>query len=123
MPIALDPKQTFPLWLDSDADKSPRAEFHFRALTIADRKRVYELPERFKANESITENEIISQSVELFVDLCGGWSNMVGRDGQPVVFSADAVEAVLTHQELWELMYKSAENSHVSNEEKKRSES
>ena len=123
MPLALDPSQTFPIWLDSDADKKPRPEFHFRALTIRDRQRVHSLPEQFKANDSITADEIVDQSMDLFSDLCSGWSNMIGRDGQPIVFSRDSVLDVLTHQELWELMNQAAYNSHVSHAEKKSSES
>ena len=123
MPIALDPKQTFPIWLESDADKTPRPEFQFRALTISDRQRVYGLPESFKTNESITSDEIVEQSVGLFTDLCSGWSNMVDRKGEPISYTPENVSSVLLHQELWELLFAAAENSHLNHDEKKSSES
>ena len=123
MPLALDPSQTFPIWLDSDADKKPRPEFHFRALTIRDRQRVRESTEQIKTNESITADEIETQSVDLFLDFCSGWSNMIGRDGEPIKFSRDNVKAVLINQELWELIHQAVLNSHVNHEEKKSSES
>ena len=33
MPLAIDPQNTFRVWLDSDADIKPRPEFEFRYLT------------------------------------------------------------------------------------------
>jgi len=118
MPIALDPNQTFPIWLESDKDAKPRPEFLFRALTIRDRQRVFELPERFKADDSITAEEVVKQSVELFTEFCKGWTNMGDHK-----YSAESVKSVLTHGELWELLFAAAEGSRVSHDEKKSSES
>lgn len=118
MPIALDPKQTFPLWLESDADKSPRPEFQFKALTIRDRRKPFELSDSFRSNEAITAEQIETQSIELFMSLCTGWSNMGSHK-----YSAESIKDVLTHGELWELLFAAANNSHVSHEEKKSLES
>ena len=123
MPIALDPKQTFPIWLESDADKAPRPEFHFHALTISDRQRVHRLPESIKTDESLTADEIVEQSIGLFTDLCTGWSNMIDRKGKPIPYTPENIASVLLHEELWELLFSAAANSHLNHDEKKSSES
>lgn len=123
MPIALDPNQTFPIWLQSDADASPRPTFYFRAVTIGDRRRISETPERFKSeSETITADEIVNVSLDLFLEFCKGWKHIADSNG-PLEFSRETIERVLTHQELWELLYSAVNNSHVSHDEKKSCES
>jgi len=118
MPLALNPKETFPLVLDADKARpeAERAEFRFHFLTGLEwRERIRLLRqwdgyweaqpaerthERYEALMAATCCAVGAQLV--------GWSRLLDRAGREVPFAADALSSVATDQEARELLFDSA---------------
>jgi hypothetical protein len=97
----LEPGATFEVVLDSDMDK-PEAErptFVFRSLSVREWKGV-----KAKSKEE-SDTPFLDAALAGVKAGLTDWRNMV-RDGRPVPFSHDELEAIVDEQEIVELLNK-----------------
>lgn len=103
MPIALDRSELAEVSLRSDRDK-PEAErpvFLFHYLT---RREVRQINAWRKDADGVETVDGVEAIVDKIIRLgLSDWRNIRGRDGEPVPFSLDAVDDVLTFNEKMEL--------------------
>lgn len=104
MPRALDPDCTFDIWLDSDADKSPRPTFRAKYLTSRECLKIKDL-------------DMSESPIEQMFDALGmsivGWSNMANAGGSPMAFSVGMLPDVLMLAEAKELLLKVLKGSSI----------
>lgn len=114
MPILLEPGQTFPIWLESDKDKpeATRPTFEAKAQSMRGQRKVLEVVDMlFKPG--VTVDEVFDSARDCLASCLAGWRNM------PEAFSVDAIEDLLTFEEIRELLRKVGYNQRMSGDEKK----
>ena len=105
MPLALDPSETVPVSLKIDAAKpdGARPTFLLRFLTCREVLTVERMTKvAFDEKDNAVGLEKLNDVLRVGLT---GWRNVIGRDGEPVPFSIEAVDDVLTMGEKWELAY------------------
>lgn len=123
MPIALDPNQAYPVYLQSDSDKSEaeRPAFLFRYLTVRKAREVDELLEQIHriADAKKADSEgALERLANLVLGLSlADWRNI------PVPFSHAAVDDVVTWSEKWELVFRFRAEGRLSESDRKKSAS
>lgn len=123
MPIALDPDQTYPVYLIIDEPKpeATRPAFLFRYLTkrkarLADERldRANAIIGDEKMDREPKGRELEAIAGELMALALAGWRNI------PQPFSLEAIDDVLTYQEQWELLWKFRPLGQLSESDRKK---
>lgn len=116
MPLKLEPNQTFDVCLDIDKDKpaDTRPVFEVRVLSVREQRKISAALE--KAMQAETTDGYYDGLVDLIDDVVTGWRNM-GQD-----YSKEALEDVLVHVEMRELLAKIQVGQAMTEDEKKSSE-
>lgn len=102
MPRALEPSQTFPLWLDGDAEKpeGKRPTFYFRSISVREWKQVRD---SFVSSES----DAWDATLAMIKGSLTGWSNMIDpQTGEEIPYSPDDLDKLLDFPEAAELLDK-----------------
>lgn len=97
MPRALDPNNTFPIWLDSDEGKEPRPLFKARYLTGREWERLQSLDGGGNPFKPIYDGLRLG---------IVGWSFITDRMGADVPFDPQKLEDILDPMEAQELLGK-----------------
>jgi hypothetical protein len=107
MPISADPDKTAEYVLPTDADKpaDTRPTFICRFMTKREYVTHGDIIAKARSSPATPEGDaecyhLLQQAIAIGVV---GWRNMVDRDGNPVPFSTDNFDAVLSDLEIWEL--------------------
>ena len=116
MPLFLEPGITFPVVLDSDADKPVESQptFLAKSQSMRGQQRVGEVLDMWTTSPDITIDKLFDETIEVLASVFVGWKNMGS-----VEFSSDALRDVLTYTEARELLRKVMYNQHVQTLEKK----
>jgi len=123
MPIALDPKRTFTVTLESDRDKpvETRPLFVCRYLTARQWKEIARLQDGI--DESAGGAEALERIIEAIAMGLVGWENMIAPDGERVPFDAHDLDTLLTMPEAMELFQKMLAQQQLTGADAKKSES
>jgi hypothetical protein len=127
MPLALHPNQTYRISLicDRDLPEESRPEFEYRFLTYAES---IEYSEVLDAYQQAAENRSpsIQQAADAVRGLAGrrlvGWYNLIGRDGEPVLFDRERLGEVCNFAEMLELVHRQMTRQTPDVEDKKKSD-
>lgn len=114
MPILLEPGATFPVWLESDKTRpmESRPIFDAKAQSMRGQRKLLAVVDMIFA-EGVTVDQVFDASRDCLFDSLGGWRNIATG------FSREAIEDVLTFDEVRELLRKIAGNQRMSGDEKK----
>jgi hypothetical protein len=104
MPRALDPRQRFPIVLESDKGKEPECRFWFKYLTGA---------EFMQVDETARKTESAKTDIELHAHVYTAlriglvdWQGIVGLDGKPIPYQPANLECIIDPIEAIELLAK-----------------
>lgn len=114
MPRSLEPGGTFDVWLDADAERTPRPTFQFRHMHARDWRKTVEISEQHDG-EALARLDATFNALRLSLV---GWSNMIA-DGSPVAFDPANLDLLLDPIEAIEIFHKVLNGGRLSNEEKK----
>jgi len=118
MPIALDPKATFNIVLESDKAK-PKPEqprFIYHHLTARQWMHISDVLNKL---ETLKDNEVVSKIFDACKIGLVGWENMTGLSGKPITFRPKAMEDMLTLTEATELLVALSVSSLLGDSKKK----
>lgn len=119
MPVFLEPDKTFPVVLDCDKEKpeSERPTFYAKSQSMRGQQHIGNVLDRLRTDSEIELDDLFSEVADTLANVLTGWKNM-GDIGYPT-----DVREFLTFSEARELLRKVMFNQHVTEEEKKSSES
>lgn len=123
MPLALDPQQTFDVWVKSDADK-PEAErptFTFRYLNGREWRRVAEIWDGM--DERASGPDGIDGIFEALRIGLAGWRNIRRPDGSAWAFDAKDLDLILNPMEAMELVGAMLEGNGLDGDRRGKSDS
>lgn len=124
MPRALDPRKTFEVWLDGDADKQPRPTFVCKYLTGAEWIEVATVGERVeKGRQAGTPQAMVEPIYTALRISIVDWEHMTGRDGAEIRFAQSRLEELLDVIEAQELIGKVLAACSARADDAKKSES
>jgi hypothetical protein len=123
MSLAADPNQTFEYVLVSDRQMpvEKRPVFFIKYLTTRQWRHLMEFREKIKT--LTTSQEITELAIEIVKPNIMGWRNIFDSQGQPIKFSADKIEDVLSNEDFYELMGAERSQQSLSVEDKKKLDS
>jgi len=123
MPLALDPNETFEVVLDSDSGRPDPPTFLFRYQTAREWREYVRLGDEEENLRSLGSDEVLRRLYEALAGVLVGWKNVLDREGRPVSFRAEDLDAVTTVGEAWELYYAARRQSRLDADGKKNSAS
>ena len=121
MPIAIDPDARVRVVLSTDKGKAPEPAFFVRPLTLRQYRKVSETDET--VGQASNGSEAIGRLLKAIEVGLVGWEHVSDKDGQPIPFSMDALEDVVTIPEARELLHYCLISGRLATEDKKKSES
>jgi hypothetical protein len=128
MPLATEPNQTFKVILEIDKGKSPAEQpyFEFKLLSLRDWNNLAKVEEELK-NPALLESMTGQEATDKILGMikCGlvNWGNMKDpQTGSAIAFDPKELDALLTLQEVQELLVK-FRNQGLEVEDKKKSDS
>jgi hypothetical protein len=104
MPLACDPAQTFDVVLDSDQSKPKELQPTFECRYLSGREWKKAAKEYDQITQSSSSGQVIDSLFDILATGVVGWRNMTSRKGEPISYSRDALEDVLTPSEVYELL-------------------
>ena len=110
MPILCDPKQQYPIVLESDKGKECPPTFFAYALSGR---------QQIANTDKIKQFRSDAEAFEFLPDLIVGWKDLKDADGIEIQFDPEKLVDVLTNKEAWELIRTIQQNEHLSVDEKK----
>jgi hypothetical protein len=120
MPIALDPRETFEIVLDSDVREVGLAPtFIFRYLTVREWREIAPLGDDQAALSALSTVVAVDKLMAALRLNLIGWANVRDRDGEEIAYGPDRLEDVLTMGEAWELYFKARRQVRLGADEKK----
>lgn len=112
MPILCDPNSTFPVWLKSDEDKSPRPTFLVRCQSMRGQMNICATIDKL-ADETTTTAELFEETLQRLSEVVVGWKDM------PIPFSKESIGELLNYAEARELLRSVLYASQLGPDEKK----
>lgn len=120
MTSPIDPRGTFRVYLDADADiaLNERPYFEFRRISGREWRKLAAM------SDSLSESMKAAEAIDaVFETLCiglVGWGNQINpEDGQPVPFDPKHIDLVANPVDAQEIINKKMAGGRVSTEEKK----
>lgn len=133
MPIAVDPRRTYWLNLESDSDlpEEIRPSFQYRFLTYAEAIEFNEILNDFMGmgkKIKTAKNKFFEKEADVIADrliqAAGrklvGWKNMPGPDGNPLPFDPGSLKKICTLVEIVELINRQTMHQALDFEDKKK---
>ena len=119
MPRGLDPTQTYTVFLESDAEKSPRPEFVYRHLNCREWRKaaqLYDMDAGAKADKNL---DAVFEMLRMGLV---GWRNMTDpATGDEIAFNPADLDLLIDMNEAMELTEKVLGNGQVSPDDTKKS--
>jgi hypothetical protein len=110
MPILCDPKQQYPIVLESDKAKDRPPTFFAYALSGRQQMANTERIKQFRSD---------AEAFEFLPELIVSWKDLNDADGNTIPFDASRLADILTNVEAWELIRTIQQNEHLTIDEKK----